>query len=158
MNAIVGYAGYFLLAYWLSQYKMTRKQRYGLYLVGILASIACIAGNIAWPIYKGEIDRKFSDNLSPLTIAMTTALFLFFKEKSNWIQSHIIGFVQYVRKDIFGIYLTHPIWLNIIRPHEFPNTYSPAVRIPVTIIITFIFSLLTTKLIRLIPCLRKNVE
>ncbi len=158
MNAIVGYAGYFMLGYYVSIHKITHKQRKIIYLLGILGGIITIAGIIGLSIFKGKADTTFFENCSIHVIMMALALFVFVKENSKVFESKISGFIKYVKKNLFGIYLVHAFWLPVVNNKIFRDATNDLIAIPIIVIVVFILSLYTTKLIRLIPFLKKVVE
>lgn len=158
-QVVVGYAGYFLLGYYLSRVSLTRKQRHILYWLGVFGLLLCIGGNIATSFYLNKSCDLFMEaNLGPHVIMMSTALYVWMKAHADSLQSRLAGFMNYVRKDLFGIYLTHAIWLIVFNRSSFRFLCSQAITLPIICIVIFILSLYTTKLIRQIPFLRKVVE
>lgn len=156
MNTIIGYSGYFFLGYYFSQYGFVRSQCVTCVL-GIIGLVVTIAGSIMLSQYRGVCDDKFFDNLSPHIVMMATALFMLVKNKIT-IANKVKRFVDSVRKDLFGIYLTHCIWLIVFDHVLFFDIGNHMVALPVFVVAVFVLSLLTTRLIRMVPYLRKVVE
>lgn len=157
-NSIVAYAGYFLFGYYVSSHEITKKQAGWIYLVGISGAIIAVCGNII-PAYAKKIGvETYLNNLGPHVVAMSLALFTFIKQIMPKIERKIIGFVEYVRKDLFGIYLTHALWFMVINISPIRNLCNHLITLPLITIAIFFLSLYTTKLLRAIPVLRKTVE
>lgn len=108
--------------------------------------------------YQGEPNDTFQNNLSPHVIGMSLALFVFVKENSSKIQKKLGRVVAFVRKDLFGIYLTHCIWLLFLYKSEIIDVTNHAITLPILCVVIFVLSLFTSKLIRLVPFLRRFVE
>lgn len=158
MNIVVGYSGYFLLGYFLSQKSFLKRQRIWIYLFGIGGVLFMIFGTILISTLKGEEEARLSSNLSIQVIAMSCALFVLVKELAPRCGTRIEKFVDFVRKDLFGIYLTHALWIPVIDTEAIRHCCSEIISLPMITIIVFLLSLFTSKLIRLIPGLRKVVE
>ena len=158
MNIVVGHTGYFLLGYYLSKVSIPSKQRKVIYLLGIFGFILTIAGNVILSIHDGKSNDQFLDTLSVFVVFMAAALFVFIKEISPKIENKTARFVEYVRFDLFGIYLTHALWLTVLNRAVLRNLCNQAITIPLIAIAVFVLSLYTTKLIRKIPFLKKFVE
>lgn len=158
MNIVAGYSGYFLLGHYLSQQSFSRKQVYIAYLLGILGAMITIAGTFYMSIKKGIGNERYFDSFSFQVIAMSVALFLLAKQLAPKCGKVVLRFVEWVRKDLFGIYLIHVLWIDIINTESFRHCCSEMITLPLITVIVFILSLFTTKLIRLIPVLRKVVD
>lgn len=157
-NSIVGYAGYFVLGYYVSCHDVSPKQARWIYSLGILGAIVCVCGNIILSRMRGTGDFMFLDYLGPHVVAMALALFVLVKRTVSGKEAHLMRFVEYVRKDLFGIYLTHGIWLLVFNTSLFRNMCNHLITLPLITVVIFFLSLYTTKLIRSIPLLRKTVE
>ncbi len=158
LNVIIGYVGYFMLGYHLVSHQITKKQKYWIYFIGLIGATVCIVGNLGLSLYTGESNKVFLNNLSPQVIAMSMAVFVFVKEDMTTITQKATRLIDYTRKDLFGIYLTHAFWLMVLSRDCVRNFCNQAMSLPLLAIIIFILSLFTTKLIRCIPFVRKVVE
>ena len=157
-NSILGFTGYFLLGYYLSQHVFSKKQRIGVYIMGIGGALVTIIGTFYLFNSTGEANERYFDNLSLQVVAMATAIFVMAKELAPKCGALMLKFLAFVRKDLFGIYLIHALWLSVVDKPVFRHSCSEIVTLPLITIIVFVLSLFTTKLIRLIPYLRKVVE
>ena len=158
MNVVVGYAGYFLLGYYLSYKTFSKKQQLVIYIAGILALLLTITGNLFLSIKTGQSSGRFLYELNPLTIITASAIFVLVKQISPKAHIRTRKFVEYVRNDLFGIYLTHALWLFLLNQPKFRDLGNHLLTLPIIAISVFILSLYTTKLIRMIPGLKKVVE
>jgi len=154
------YIGYFLMGYYLSQVSLSSIQKKVVFVSGILGAIITIVGTIVVSRYNGK-NEFFFDISKPNVALMAIAVFLWIKEKCPNNEHRVLQFTEYVRKDLFGVYLIHVLWMN--RLFEFAQTLclgtiSKLLMYPVISILVFLLSLYSTKLIRLIPGLRKIVE
>lgn len=158
MNIVIGYCGYSLLGYYLFRQTFSKRQRIWLYLLGIGGALFTVFATYFISSSKGEEDTRFFSNFSIQVIAMASALFVLVKEMASRCGKVVIKTVDFVRKDLFGIYLIHALWLPVVDTESFRHCCSEIITLPLITIIVFLLSLFTTKLIRLIPGLRKVVE
>ena len=157
VNVIVGFTGYFLLGYYISILSINKRRRTIFYILGILGAVMTIVGNIV--LSKKEFDdEKFLSYLSPFVAMMASSLFVLIKENGAKIKNRTKCFIEYVRKDLFGIYLTHGIWLIVFNRFFFRNLADHLISLPIITLVIFTFSLYTTKIIRKIPSIKRFVE
>ena len=157
-NLLVGYAGYFLLGYYISVSQFSRAQKRFIYGLGVLGALVTILGTVFLSFNSGVVEQRFLFNISPNVVMMSAALFLLIKELSFKLQNANYKVIEYVRNDLFGIYLVHGFWLWAINRAFFRDMASHVITLPLITIFIFILSLYTTKLIRVIPKLKKVVE
>ena len=157
VNEVVGYSGYFMLGYWLSQKSFKPCWRRIIYIAGI-AGAFITAGGTQLMCHLGSEDRSlFFNNLSLNMGAMASAIFLLIKENSAALQPKFGKFVAFTGENVFGIYLTHALWIFFYT--DTVRSYChPAIMIPLSTVVIFVLSLLTTLFLRKIPFLKKVVE
>lgn len=148
VHILIGYSGYFLLGYYLSDTIFSRMQRVSVYILGIIGIMITIGG----------LDELYLSYLSLHVAMMSAALFVFVKENSTNIGVRVRRFVDYVKNDLFGIYLVHPMWLMLVNKDIIRDLCNHAVSLPLICIITFVMSLYMVKIIRKIPGVRRIVE
>jgi surface polysaccharide O-acyltransferase-like enzyme len=158
INLVSGFAGYCLLGYFVSQHTMTKRQQALICTIGMAGLVITIGGNIFLSLHLGMPTERFLPYLSPFVVMTALSIFAFAKQKESALQGKLSGIVEYVRKDLFGIYLVHGMWLRFFNITLFRDLTNHAITLPLITIIIFIFSLFTTKLIRKIPYVRKIVE
>ena len=158
MNSVFGISGYFLLGYFLFHRSFSKRQRMLVYLIGLVGALITIFGTYYMSMKKGVFNERYFANLSFQVVAMAIAVFVLVKQLTPKCGTYTLKSVDFVRKDLFGVYLTHALWLPIVNTEGFRHCCSEIVTLPLMTIIVFLLSLFTTKLIRLIPYLRKVVE
>lgn len=156
MNIVVGFSGYFILGYALSQKQLCKKQKNVVYLLGLIGCCVTIAGNQL--VMRGGGGELFMNYLSPHVILTSTALFVLIKGTAPIYENKISCFLGYVRKDLFGIYLTHAFYIHILNREIIRDLCSHVITLPLLTIVIFVLSLYTTKLLRLVPFMRKVIE
>lgn len=158
MNQVIGYSGYFLLGFFLAYKTWTRRQQFIIYSSGILGVLIIILGSAFLNFYKGTFPTRLLYNVTPHVVIMASALFLFIKQIAPRIEKQLHGFVNYVRKYLFGIYLVHLIWIMIFERPFIWNMCNHVLLIPLLAIVVFVFSLYTTKLLICIPFMKRFIE
>ena len=158
MNSVVGFSGYCLLGYYLSQVSFSKRQRILIYIMGIVGALVTIFGTLYMSIKMGEYNERYFANLSIQVAAMASALFVLVKGIAPRFGNGMLILVDFVRKDLFGIYLVHALWLEVFNTYAIRHCFSIVFTLPLITLVVFICSLFTTKLIRLVPGLRKVVE
>lgn len=158
MNSVVGFSGYFLLGYYLSRHDFSKKQKIWVYLLGVSGALVTILGTFHISISSGESNERYFANLSLQVAAMAAALFVLVKALTPKKGMFTLKIIDFTRKDLFGVYLTHALWLPIVNTEAIRHCCSEIITLPLITIIVFVLSLFTTKLIRLVPGLRKVVE
>lgn len=159
INTVAGYSGYFLLGYYLSQHSFNKTYRTAIYIIGVMAFLFAFLGTYMFSNKEGVNNQQLMNNLSISVVAICVFIFvavkeLIMKHECRW----LCKIADYVRKDLFGIYLCHAIWLIVLNREPFRSLTCYWVIIPVITIVIFVISLYQTKLMRQIPFLRKVVE
>ena len=158
MNLVFGYSGYFLLGYYLSTLKTTKRQRTVVYVLGVVGALITIVGAIEMSLHSGTFDDKFYTCLSLHVMLMATALFVLVKDRSINIGKKTEKLIGYMRADLFGIYLTHELWVMVVNKDPIRDMCNHVITLPLICVTVFILSLFTTKLIRKIPYVKTIVE
>ena len=158
MNIVMGYSGYFILGYFLSKHSFSKRQRVWVFIMGIVGALITISATLYFSILDGEGNEFFFNNLSIQVGAMATAVFVLLKDKARKCGKAVLRFVDFVKKDLFGVYLTHALWIIAINTEPIRHCCSEIITLPLITIVIFVLSLFTTKLLRMIPYLRKVVE
>ena len=86
------------------------------------------------------------------------AVFVAVKENSSKYGRKTEKMLVSVRNDLFGVYLVHAFWLMVINVPKYRDICDHIISLPLIAIVVFVLSLLTTKVIRMIPYFRKVVE
>lgn len=151
VKLVLGFCGYFLLGYRLTMQEMTTRTK-KIALVLLFVSLAVTYTLAFWPLNE---ELCFSP-LAPHIILLSLSVFLLGKCLDGWLtkSEKLKKAINFVRGDLLGVYLIHPLFMRFVfRPH-FMNSLSPAVYIPFFTIVVFVASLFTIKLLRKIPVIR----
>ena len=159
------FIGMFLMGYYFARFDQTLKARVAIYLVGIVGGIYTIWQTNSFAFDQGAFSSYAFSYSSPGVIAMSIALFVFIKyvithrsEKRADFETGKI--IQLVSATSFGIYLIHPVILDLLRPwfHEgLDIRIHPAIGIPLQTVIVLILSTLISWIIGKIPILRRTI-
>lgn len=158
VNSVVGYAGYFLLGYYLSVQDFSKSQRRWIYLLGLCGLLVTVFGTLWISGRMEQPDETFLKELNLHVIATSAALFVAAKQLEPRCGEALRRFGRFVGSDLFGIYLVHELWLSIAQDYGLRFCCSEWVMLPALTVAIFILSLFTTKLIRLVPGLRRVVQ
>lgn len=158
----VGYPGYFLLGGYLHLLKKADKVKPLCLWLFFAVCVTLIAVLTRYCTGGDEARTKYYEYVTPLVALSSVAVFMMVKIISiNSRLGKVLDWIlRYTRYDLFGIFLIHIFWIDII-PHIrvvdlliHSNVYFG---IPIMTLTIFILSLLSTKLLRLIPLINKLV-
>lgn len=163
--AISGYAGFFLLGHCLAKLEISK----GKALVAGLAFLAAVALTATGTSYltlrsNGELVDYLYGYLSPNVIVMSASFFVLARyvlgQSQVFLNPSALRLVESLSSASFGIYLVHAIFLSALNGGYFGfvlngSAFHPALSIPATALIAFIFSYLTVMMIKRIPGLSR---
>lgn len=159
------FIGMFLMGYYFSKFEQPLKARIVIYLLGIIGGVGTILRTNSFAFDQGVFSSYAFSYSSPGVIAMSIALFVFIKyaitrwsnNKENFQTGKIIKLISTAS---FGIYLVHPVLLDLLRPyfHEGLDIYiHPIIGIPLQTIILLVVSTIISWGIGKIPVLKKTI-
>jgi surface polysaccharide O-acyltransferase-like enzyme len=165
VEAAQGFIGYFLLGFVLlrgsrpSFFPWVELLRLGTFLLCFLGS--------GWVVFHAnKFPALFYDNLAPNVVLYAASFFVFVKEtmprfETQW-SAGIKRFVLGLSAASFGIYLVHPVFIDLFNHGRLGFTLTakmghPAWSIPVTAFVIYACSYLTVLAIRKVPLLRATV-
>ena len=156
VKLVSGYSGYFVWGFFLSQHQLTDRTRTIIYIIGFISALLTAALNGFAGYYYNTPGKWMLANLSINILCMATAVFVFFQYHFQDVRfSHQTQkFLVLLGKWSFGIYLVHMCFHTYIVPRFFIH---PILSIPISSIITFIFSLITVSVLSRIPILNKFI-
>lgn len=163
LYSFTGYAGYFVLGYYLNSQSFTKRQLKFIYIACAAAFITSIAGVILLETAPGKgfndvIESDFTPDI-PFALA---GLFLLVKNhvftlQQTWFKS----FVTQISKESYGIYILHVLFVRLLFDklylHIGFKNLSLLWVIPIKATVVLILSYSLTKLIRMVPGLRMTV-
>lgn len=159
IHLVLGYAGYYLMGYYLYKHPVPSKHEILLYAVGgAMLAFSWVATTI-YSRKIGEPNDWYITYLMPTHIIEAAAIFTFFIKR--------IGKLSFSEKTVrifakltelsFGAYLVHALVQKIVLSTGLtPNTH-PLLMVPVLTILILSISLLLSFLIRKIPVIGKRI-
>jgi surface polysaccharide O-acyltransferase-like enzyme len=160
VNLVLGYAVYFILGYYLSQYSVNEKVKKGIYILGILGVIITFIGNSFLSIEKGSPDNFLFYYLRVNVFFTTIALFLFVKDffRNRHLNKTTLSIISVISKYSFGMYLVHDMVRTLLMNAGFDNlSFNPIISVPILAVCIFIISFFATSFIRKIPYLGERI-
>lgn len=157
---ITGYIGYFVLGYYLNEYKTSNKNKIIIVVLGAISIVATVLLNLNEARQLSKPTTVFFNNLYINIGLYSTAVFLIVKEFCDKVRFNEKSkkIISKVGSLIFGVYLIHMIVNDILNSYDVNslmcNTY---ISIPTVSIIIFIISLGLTYIISKIPFVRRIV-
>ena len=146
IHMVLGYSGYFLLGYYLSQIKLDK----GLYQVALGVFILMVI--ITCIITIRLKDYNFFEYLMPNIILMSASLFMIIRYVIENGRAHkLADFVKKNTQNLFGVYLLHAFIISIIPPILKPKGLESIFLIPIITLSVFTICYYTIKLLRKIP-------
>ena len=151
VNAVMGYSGYFVLGYLLYHYGVSRRRRLIIYLFGLVGVAVTFLGTKHYSEMTMNLQEVFFSYFTINVLAVSIAIFVLFKQwdvPKRW-GKHLRTFSGYC----LGIYLIHPIVLEAL---ELYDPYLPE-QIILRTLIAFVLSAIITRLLKMIPVIKKSV-
>ncbi|WP_279401986.1 acyltransferase [Piscibacillus salipiscarius] len=155
----LGYGSFLLLGYYMAKFEIKYSRL--IYLMGALAIFVTIIGTWYVSSLQNDLNQVFYEYLSFTTPIAAGALFLYMKNHDSNKVSNVIAKLS---KYSFGIYLIHPIFIDLLRSEELESLFNFSVNqlptllnILLTLVLATIFSILIAKLLSRIPVLKKLV-
>jgi len=157
----LGYGGYFLLGYYLANTSLNKKTTNLIHLLGSAALLVTIIGTWFFSAEQGSLNQVFYKYLSLTTPIVSVSVFLLIKDLWNTENSRL---TTVIANYSFGIYLIHPMILDVLRGEEFIQltgisdvTTHPMIYVTFMFIVVLTFSILSTFILSKIPLLKKFV-
>lgn len=151
----IGYVGYFVLGYYLSVEKISKKMRIVTYASGILGLLAAAGINGYFSVRQNASVLPLDDIFSLNGFLFASAVFVAFRHVP-WKTSKYTKYVSKLSKLTFGIYLLHPIIMDFFF-HKCPFLLKlPAiVWIPAIAAATFLLCTVIAWILSKIPIVNK---
>lgn len=159
--------GYYILGFSLGREDLGKIKKVTIYILGILGLISTFYGTYYLMILNnGIFQDDFYSYLAPNVILMAIGVFILFQsirwEKFVHSGGLLEKIIQGFNKTSFGIYLIHPLVIDILRNGYMginigPMTFNYIIGIPVVSIIVFLLSYIIIWIIQRIPVIRRIV-
>ncbi len=165
LNSFTGYAGYFLLGYYLTNFTFTTKQLNVFYFLAVLSLIfSTIMPYLLIKCQVAHASEITESDFTPDIILAVMGLYLWMKNRSfravpSSLSYKIIGLIS---MESFGIYLIHVLIMEYAftddKPYsEFFSNLHPVWGIPLKAGVILVTSFLIVRAIRYIPVLKKVI-
>lgn len=157
-----GYIGYYILGYYLSNKKFSKKQLNYIYISGII-SLLIMFTLVTISLYKsGGYNPFFHEYKMPYVVVLSVSIFVFLKEYFNKIElkDKTKKVLIFLSSMTFGIYLVHDLFLGhfpifgMTYKSVFNNTL---VTTPLYFILVLSASALVTYMLSKIPIIKKYI-
>ena len=165
LEAAQGFTGYFLLGL-----VLWRESRASFLpaacLAWLSALLICFFGSGLVAFRCNRFPIVFYDNMAPNVALYAASFFIMVKETSPWIEARLNAGVKRLLLSLsgasFGIYLVHPVFIDIFNHGRFGFVLKPAMghptwSIPVTVAAIYLCSYLAVSVMRRIPALKHTV-
>lgn len=151
----MGHVGYFVLGYYLSVEKISRKKRMIIYAAGILSLAAAVGIDGYLSARQNNAVLLFNELFALNSFLAATAMFVAFRY-IPWKKNRFTKAVAKLSKLTFGIYLIHPFFLQILFEHcTFLLKLPAIVWIPTTAVAAFLCSTVVIWILSKIPIVNK---
>lgn len=153
-----GYVGYYIGGYYLSRYEFNKSKRNIIYISGILGLVCTYVFTDILSLQTGKADSTFYSYFSPNVMAVSIAVFLFFKYEISKIKfnQNTAKFINILSNCSFRIYLVHDFFnMFILKAGINTLNHNPALSVPFVSITVFTVSLITSFIIGRTPLLKR---
>lgn len=149
----MGYVFYFLCGYYLQKTDIGPKMRGWIWLVGICSALFTFGATAAASLWKGEGISLFYNDWSAGSVGMSVAIFVFAKYHCG----KMPAWVRKLSRYCFGVYLVHPLVLELLQKivHLDTLSFHPLIAVPVVILTVTVLSLGISAVLNHIPVVRK---
>ena len=152
LDFILGFVGYFILGFYLSNLQLQKKAQHMIYFLGVIGFFLTIAYTAYFSTYLQTPFGDFYSNFSLNVLMESVAVYTFFQYNIKC-TNKLKNVFAWISKHCFGIYLVHALVLDMIDLGFGLNTLSfhPLLSVPVVSGLVFVLSLLFTWLFSKIP-------
>lgn len=161
MPMMAGYIGYFVLGYQLAKIKITKRIFFLSFFFIVISTLITIFGTYYLSNQVNMFDGFFYEYFSVSTLIQAIAYFIFLRYIGQNIlnkSTKIPHLITTLSMTSLGIYLIHPIYINILSKVEISIwNGNPIVMIPFISILTFLLSFLTIFMIQKVPIIKQIV-
>lgn len=105
--SFMGYLIYILLGYWFHEFKLSKRNRTLIYILGFLGLCAHIIGTWYFSYLNGNISTLFKGYTNIPSLCYSVSIFVFFRYMNEDIQRLISKITIFFSDVTFGIYLIH---------------------------------------------------
>ncbi len=148
---VMGYSGYFMLGYFLSTTEFNARKRKAVYILGITAALAAVLVDVLGKLYSISV----LNSNAPLMMAISTALFVWFKQMDWSTRATLLNKMQ---PYLFGIYLIHALFVLVFIKEPLYGIMHPVLYVPLAVVVVFFISYGCVWVLHRLPYLKRVVE
>ena len=158
-NITVGYTGYFVLGFFLSECDLSPKTRKIIYVFGGFGFILTFVFSSVFSCITGSLVEMFFENFSVFILLESICVFTLFKYNKFDLSEKKEKVALSLSKYSFGVYLVHPMIIETLRDvFGFDiNSFNIAFSLPLLFVITSIVSFVISAILNHIPVLKKYI-
>lgn len=114
---VLGYAGYFVLGYYLNEFDIPRTIRRIIYLLGIIGFVATAYGTLLISLHINAPNGDMYEYCTLNVLFEALAVFVFFKYNTNICEANttLTDTIFALSKYSFGVYLVHPLIIETLK-------------------------------------------
>ncbi len=158
---ILGNSPYFVLGYFLNKFDFNKKARRLIYLIGIAGFFITLASTYFLSVSKNQSDGTFYNRTSFSVFLEAAAIFVFVKYnfKKEKFKDFYLKKLEYLSKCSFGVFLVHPMIIDIINHYFDIKSFSVATPVGVPVVALFIalISYVVSWILNKIPFVNKYI-
>ena len=160
----IGFAGYFVIGYYLTHTKISKKIEISIYILGAV-------GLVLQFFYQQFNDKQVLNDMEPLydylninlrmsVLLYSVAIFVFAKNHIKPKNNSITTVFTSISKSSFGIYLVHLAFINVLEKHFdilTPLGFNPIISNITCTLIVFVLSTILTMALNRIPVINRYI-
>lgn len=159
IHLVLGYTGYFLFGYFLSRKEISRNVEFLIYCLGIIGAIITVVGTAWFSYWLQAPVLIFHDSFTINSLFVATAVYIFFKQHLNKPSKTIKNQDRFVllSKCTFGVYLIHPVFIDIFCRYFGITTLSvnPIISVPLLTLAVYLVTFAASVTLNKIPFINK---
>ncbi len=162
MSLIMGYVGYYILGYYLSKKRYSKKTRIIIYALAVLSVICIVVGTSIIKIRENTrfAEQFFYDYLTLPVCITAIAIYLIVRELCGKLKfkEKIRAIIKKIVKLSLGVYLAHPMFIIFMEKLNINMLkWNVLVAVPLTVVIVYVCSMALTYILSKIPIVGKYI-
>lgn len=158
IKELMGFAGYFILGYYLFKYDLSHRIKKWIYVLAGLSVVFQIFGTFFVSAKLGTASQLLYGNFRPNVVIQAVAVYLFIKDyfMNRIFSERTKGLIVLFSKYSFGMYLVHDFFNILFSRVGFTVTViNPIFAVPLRSIVTFVLSFAVIWVLGHIPVIKK---
>ena len=162
LQFVMGLTGYFVLGYWFHHHELSGKMIRLLYAGAVFAFGLNIIGTIAVSYHQNVANTIFYETMSVTTLIQAMAIFVWFRQHFGERDGQSAARRSVIEKlsiSTFGVYLVHPLWMELMDRHLGLNTlsFTAWLSVPALFAMVLVISVIVSLILNQIPLVKKCV-